>query len=381
MTPVCDFLFASTQTVHGGSEVLWIETARRLAKKGRSVHALLHVSLQGSSSHRDLTQDGITVLPWHAPVPTRVARLKQALLPRSLWRNPPDPAERQLELNPARLTLINQGGNTDGGPWGCRLREWGWPYAMLAHCASNWTWPTQHVWHYAREAYLGAKSSAFVSAANRSITARQLGLSFDGAKIMRNPLNVHVAEPLPWPETTEPWHLACVGRLDPAHKGQDLLLAVLGRSEWRQRQVQLSFFGSGPGEASLRALADNLNLQSVHWRGTVATAEDIWRDHHLAVQTSRQEGLSLALLEAMWCGRPAVATAVGGTAEVVTESRNGWIADAPTEDSLAAALERAWRARENAAEMGRRAAESARSWNGTDPVGDFAAWVEQLADA
>jgi TonB family protein len=52
-------------------------------------------------------------------------------------------------------------------------------------------------------------------------------------------------------------------------------------------------------------------------------------------QPSRSEGMSNALLEAMGCGLPCVATAVGGTPEVLEDGRTGYVV--PREDHHAAA--------------------------------------------
>jgi glycosyltransferase involved in cell wall biosynthesis len=52
-------------------------------------------------------------------------------------------------------------------------------------------------------------------------------------------------------------------------------------------------------------------------------------------QPSCSEGMSNALLEAMGCGLPCVATAVGGTPEVLEDGRTGYIV--ASEDPQAAA--------------------------------------------
>ena len=51
------------------------------------------------------------------------------------------------------------------------------------------------------------------------------------------------------------------------------------------------------------------------------------------------EGTPLAMVEAMACGRPVVATDVGGNAEWVDEPSTGFLAEAPTLRSFGAALE------------------------------------------
>ena len=58
--------------------------------------------------------------------------------------------------------------------------------------------------------------------------------------------------------------------MDPAAKGQDLLLQILARPEWRDRPVELNLFGAGRYELALRRLAAMLQLNQVHFHGHVA---------------------------------------------------------------------------------------------------------------
>ncbi|MGI9165004.1 MAG: hypothetical protein ACR2G5_01205 [Pyrinomonadaceae bacterium] len=66
----------------------------------------------------------------------------------------------------------------------------------------------------------------------------------------------------------ETWNLACVARLEPAAKSQDLLFQVLALPQWRDRPLQIKLYGSGPCERSLRQLAarlqplDSIDLKS-----------------------------------------------------------------------------------------------------------------------
>ena len=59
------------------------------------------------------------------------------------------------------------------------------------------------------------------------------------------------------------------------------------------------------------------------------------------VLSSREEGIPNALLEAMAAGRACVATAVGGTPEVLRDGETGWLVPPGEPGALADALEQA----------------------------------------
>jgi glycosyltransferase involved in cell wall biosynthesis len=59
----------------------------------------------------------------------------------------------------------------------------------------------------------------------------------------------------------------------------------------------------------------------------------------LFVFPSLWDGLPNALLEAMACARPAVATAVGGISEVIEDGRSGWLVPLQELDRFAQAVD------------------------------------------
>jgi glycosyltransferase involved in cell wall biosynthesis len=115
--------------------------------------------------------------------------------------------------------------------------------------------------------------------------------------------------------------VGAVSRLDPV-KGVEVLLRAIAWVE----DAHLAIVGDGPERASLAALVDDLGLSDrVHWAGQRRDAPHLLSAFDLFVQPSLHEGLPNAVLEAMAAGLPVVATAVGGTSEVVIDEVTGFL--------------------------------------------------------
>jgi glycosyltransferase involved in cell wall biosynthesis len=84
----------------------------------------------------------------------------------------------------------------------------------------------------------------------------------------------------------------------------------------------------------------------------------------------------LALVEAMLCGRPVVATDEG--AELIEDGVTGFLAEAATVGCVGKALERFWARREDAREIGATAAKRIRDIVPPDPVRVFADEIREL---
>lgn len=104
--------------------------------------------------------------------------------------------------------------------------------------------------------------------------------------------------------------VVCVGRLC-RQKGQDVLLDAWESVLARVPDARLALVGDGPDRARLAARAP----ASVLFTGAVADAAAWYRAADLVVLPSRWEGMALAPLEAMACGRPVVVTDVDGARE------------------------------------------------------------------
>lgn len=118
-----------------------------------------------------------------------------------------------------------------------------------------------------------------------------------------------------------------VARMHPV-KGHDLFMravAVLERTEGLP-EVRFLAVGGGPPayRRKLEKLAADLEVADrVLFTGEVEDVADVLSGLDLAVVPSRFEGFSLSAIEAMACGVPVVATAVGAIPEIVKNGVNG----------------------------------------------------------
>jgi glycosyltransferase involved in cell wall biosynthesis len=117
--------------------------------------------------------------------------------------------------------------------------------------------------------------------------------------------------------------LGTVARFDPV-KGLDVLLRAFAQVLARRPTAQLLLVGDGPEAARLRDLAGALGLAGrAVFAGPVKDAARGLPALDLYVSASHREGLPLALLEAMVCGLPVLATRVPGHVDVVEDGVTG----------------------------------------------------------
>jgi glycosyltransferase involved in cell wall biosynthesis len=161
-------------------------------------------------------------------------------------------------------------------------------------------------------------------------------------------------QPGPAAAAEGPLRVVCVARLI-ERKGQHHLIEAVARLVRGGIPVRLRLVGTGDAEAQYRALAERLGVSAwVEFAGYVpreAIAGEYAAAHVFALP-SYNEGMALAVLEAMACGLPVVVTRTGGTAELVEEEVGGLTHDWADIDALAAHLARLARDRELVQRMG-----------------------------
>jgi teichuronic acid biosynthesis glycosyltransferase TuaC len=133
-----------------------------------------------------------------------------------------------------------------------------------------------------------------------------------------------------------------VGRLDTA-KGIEELLEAFKLLADRRPNLQLAFVGDGPGGVHLRSKARHLGLEDrITLNGACSSpgvAQWLAAANVLALP-SYNEGYPNVVIEALSCGRPVIATNVGGILELVNEE-SGILIVPRDSRALAVAIEKA----------------------------------------
>lgn len=135
-----------------------------------------------------------------------------------------------------------------------------------------------------------------------------------------------------------------VARLGEEKDHATLLRAVARlRSSRPEPPLRLLVVGDGPLRSGLEALARDLGIADVvQFPGSRPDVPDLLRAMDVFVLPSLSEGFPNALLEAMATGLPVVASAVGGSREMVADGETGFLVPPQDPERLAERLALLW---------------------------------------
>ena len=181
--------------------------------------------------------------------------------------------------------------------------------------------------HEVKESFQRYCPAAELTVILNGIDVEKLEWKADHEEIKRSVLNL-----LP-----EHFVIGSVGRFH-AVKRYPLLLQAFAQFKQNAPNARLLLVGAGQEEMKLRALAEQLKIsQEVRW----AIGEPAYRYYRLFdmfVLTSKKEGVSIALLEAMALGRCCVVTYHVADHPVLKNNHNGGVAQVQKATDLSAFL-------------------------------------------
>ncbi len=189
----------------------------------------------------------------------------------------------------------------------------------------------------------GALFVRAISSYGRSQLMRAAPASqWDKLEVVRlgvDPALFHPALVRPQPS---PWEIVSVGRLSP-EKGQHVLLDAVERLLGEGCRLRLRLVGDGPDRAELerRASAGALAGHVVFEGWTPAPrVRELYAQADICAMPSFQEGIPVALMEAMAAGIPCVASRITGIPELIRDGVHGLLVTPSDPVELASAIAR-----------------------------------------
>jgi glycosyltransferase involved in cell wall biosynthesis len=192
--------------------------------------------------------------------------------------------------------------------------------------------------------------------------ARELSAGgYEPARIHSLPNGVPVPES-PWQRRPD-WRRApravFVGRLAP-EKGLRTLIDAWPTVRMAYPDARLILIGEGSERPALESQARSLGLtlgldRAVEIPGVIADVTSALRNADLFVLPSKEEGMSIALLEAMALGIPLVASSIPGNRRLVSDFKHGRLASPEDPRALARVITEQWENFDRAFHMSRAA--------------------------
>ena len=153
--------------------------------------------------------------------------------------------------------------------------------------------------------------------------------------------------------------LVCTARLS-TEKGIDILLSAMSRLIREQPSCKCIIVGEGYLKEKLIDQIESLGLKRhVFLDGFQSDVRPYLKSADAFVLTSHIEGLPFSVLEAMACGLPCIVTNVGGNAEAVIDTVNGFVVSPGSVDEVVRAISEMLTHRAAVARMGQASRERA----------------------
>lgn len=122
------------------------------------------------------------------------------------------------------------------------------------------------------------------------------------------------------------------------------------------KNVDVHYFIAGEGEleSRLKCEVEELGLKDqVHFLGFCRNVNELCNSCDIFIMPSVHEGLSLALMEAMACGKPVIASKIRGNVDLIEDTKGGLLVDTYDEVGYYKAIDRLWRSSDLMASMSR----------------------------
>jgi len=132
---------------------------------------------------------------------------------------------------------------------------------------------------------------------------------------------------IPERSASHPFTVVSMGELVP-RKGHDLIIKAFAGflDKHPESNARLVLLGKGKQEKELKHLSSKLGIQTkVEFTGFLNNPYPVLVSADIMVSASQNEGISNAVLEAMYLGIPVISTPAGGIEETIDHGKNGFL--------------------------------------------------------
>jgi glycosyltransferase involved in cell wall biosynthesis len=200
-----------------------------------------------------------------------------------------------------------------------------------AHAYDSWDWKILHAWAHQFASHVTCVSPEALEVHRRTYSPLRVPLH-----LLEFGVDTEVRKHAPR-EDGAPIRVGSVGRLVEL-KGQRFVIDAVAAI--RSAPVELHVFGDGPDRSALEAHARQRLPGRAIFHGSVIDRERIYENIDILAVSSRMEGLSLVIMEAMARSIPVVATNVGGNSRLVIPDETGMLVPYADVSAMAYALTR-----------------------------------------
>ncbi len=374
-------LFISTNKQFGGSEVMWTNIAVLLQNKNYSVECLVEGWEKEPKIFDLFRKKNIGIHKKTIIYKKGIRKIISDLKNRYNFYYSTN-LNKVLDHFLPNLAVVSLGDHTKGEflSISASLRNRNIPYLVLVQLATDLRIIDDDHSEKLGESYLNAKKVYFLCQENLIKTEMHIGAKISNYEFFNSPFDIDkLSKPsLEYLGNKDFFHLGMVTNLACFHKGQDLLLEVLSQEKWKSRNIKLNIYGRGINERLLKRICKMFQIEDmVNFLGHVDGVDEIWSQNHACIFTSRMEGQSLAMLDAISCGRMVISTDVGDAKNLIQNEKTGYLIPAPTPYFIDLALEQAWSNRNNWMEMGTLGKEYLNTKITKDPTEDMAQRIIQ----
>jgi len=355
-----NIFFLSSNLSCGGSELLWIKTAIYAKKQGYNITCMVYKNNLRHPWIKKLISNNVKVICWNAFIKTRGSIIKRIYFYVIRRLHAYYNFFRILFYNPKTI-FVNQGNAFEFyfymPVYYSLLKRYHGNNKISIEHSLNKVNPTAKEKRKIIDFYKSIFLSCFVAEATKQKIEKMLESKIANYRIVRNPVSFNDYSILNYPKDNISI-FAIVGQLH-ANKGQHKIIKILSGPRWRERKWHLKIAGNGQDLKHLEKMVNDLELVGrVEFCGFIKEIKPFWHDVHLNILPSTVESAPISIVEAMICGRPTVATDVGGVTDWI-DNETGFIAKSYSLNDIEVALENAWQNKDKWEDMGKKAHEKA----------------------